>query len=157
MNNYLFPGLEFGPKVVARIMEDLDPSVLDSPTAPNRFTPREVVAHLADWEPILRGRMQSAKDNPGGPVHAIDEGERAKQQKYGETDWKEQCRLFRERRAETIAWLRALKDEDWNLHAMHSERGRETIYDMANMFLGHDLYHIEQLTGLKGEKTVGTW
>jgi hypothetical protein len=32
-----------------------------------------------------------------------------------------------------------------------------TVNDMANMTVGHDMYHVEQLSSLFGEKIVGTW
>ena len=60
MNAYLFPGLEFGPRIVARLVEQIPAARYDERTNPSRFTLREAVAHLADWEPILRDRIARA-------------------------------------------------------------------------------------------------
>jgi hypothetical protein len=157
MNPYLFNTLEFGPRTIEWLMERIEPHLLDKPTKPGRFSPREVVAHMADWEPILRGRMQKCLEKSGSEIKGIDEGKRAAEQKYAESDWREQARLFMERRHETAQWLRGLKESDWEKFVVHNERGKQTLYDQANMLLGHDLYHIEQLLDAAGEKTIGTW
>ena len=50
MNFYLLPAIESGPKVVARLIQLIPNYRWDIHGDPNRFTVREVVAHLADWE-----------------------------------------------------------------------------------------------------------
>ena len=117
----------------------------DEPLEEGRFTPREIVAHLADWEPILLERMRITRDTPGGRLQGIDETQRAEEQGYSR-DAGEQGELFLARRKETIAWLRTVRPEDWAKHAEHTERGRMALADQANALLGHDIYHIEQLS-----------
>lgn len=158
MNPYLLPSLEVGPRAIERLMDHVDPLRIDLPTHPDRFTPREVVAHLADWEPIFLWRMKQCLQVSGGTIEGIDEGVRAVEQNYAKLDWREQSRLFKERRAETAAWLRSVKEGDWEKFVVHNERGKQTLYDQANMLLGHDLYHIDQLCEVvAASKAVGTW
>lgn len=146
MNPYLFPGLEFGPATIERLIGLIPQNRLDDPLDPGRFGPREIVAHLADWEPILLQRMRTSRETPGATIQAHDEGKLAEDHGYKATDPIEQAASYRMRRAETIAWLRTLGPEDWGKHGVHTERGRQTVYDQANLLLGHDLYHIEQLS-----------
>lgn len=145
MNPYLFPSLPTGPRLLADQLSRIGAEAMDVPTHPDRFSPREVIAHLADWEPILRARMAQAVAEPGSEIQGIDEGERAIEMNYAASDPREQAQRYQEARAETIAWLQGLQPEDWSKHVMHNERGRMTVSDMANMLLGHDLYHLEQL------------
>src|SRR5688572_4625284 len=145
MHPYLFKGLESGPKTIARLIRMVSKDRLDVPTHPGRFSPREVIAHLADWEPISRGRMQTALATPGATVPDLDEGAIAIEKNYAEWDPEETSEEFIRRRAETIGWLQGLSDEDWTKVAVHSRRGPMTVYDYANLELGHDLYHIAQL------------
>jgi hypothetical protein len=156
-NPYLIPGLESGPTIVERLVAAVPADHWDVPTAQDRFTPREVIAHLADWEPELLKRMQTAKSSPGAEVKAYDEGAWAVEHGYGSSDPKEQAALFRSRRSQTVAWLKALDPEDWKLTFLHPEQGIKTIYDLACMMLGHDLYHVEQLSGVVAGRAVGTW
>lgn len=146
MNPYLLPVVDFGPKVIARTFAQIPAVSWDIPTAPGRFTPREVIAHLADWEPILLARMQTALERSGTTIEAYDEGLMAEENGYRHLDPQEQIRLFIERRATTTTWLRDLPAGAFSRSVLHPERGVMTIEDQANMLLGHDLYHIEQLT-----------
>src|SRR5690349_15172521 len=100
------PVLEFGPEVCARLLAQIPAARRDEALEPDRFTPREVIAHLADWEPIMLGRMQTALNSPGATIEAYDEGQMAIDNGYARLDPEEQSRLFISRRAETAAWLR---------------------------------------------------
>ena len=157
MNFYLFPGLEFGPRIVARLVAQLPAGRYDEKTNPDRFTLREAVAHLADWEPILRERIAKAVANPETPIEGIDEGTRADELGYGSWNVKEQLEVFAKERANTIAYLKTLTPEDWGKAIVHNEKGRQTVSDQANQLLGHDLYHIDHLLEYFHEKVAGTW
>jgi hypothetical protein len=157
MNPYLLPSLESGPKVIGRLLGMLPESRHDDRPDPDRFSVREVIAHLADWEPILLDRMRTAIEQPDAPVEGMDEGQRALDQNYAATDVWQQLALLVERRKETAEFLRSLAPEEMQRAFVHRERGRMTVEDQANMLLGHDLYHIEQISALVGQKTAGTW
>ncbi|MBI5707386.1 MAG: DinB family protein [Armatimonadetes bacterium] len=157
MNPYLFPSLDKGPIVIERLLGLITPDKVDRPTHPGRFTPREVVAHLADWEPILLGRMKAALLDSGSSIEGIDEGERALAMNYASLDWRAEAGAYADRRNATIAWLRNLSEGDWDKFVVHSERGKQTICDQANLLLGHDLYHIEQVLDAAVGRSVGTW
>jgi hypothetical protein len=146
MNPYLLPSIELGPRIVARLLDQLPPERLDEAVDPDRFTAREVFAHLADWEPIMRERIRTAVASPGAVIPAYDEGQMAIDHRYAQTDPREQAELFARERAATAELLRGLRDEDWSKSVQHPERGRQSAEDLANLLLGHDLYHIEQLT-----------
>jgi hypothetical protein len=140
------PALELSPRLIARLFAMIPDAQWDVALDKDRFTPREVIAHLADWEPIMLARMQSAVAHPGAAIEASDEGQMAEEHNYRGSDPKEQLKLFAARRAETIAWLRALPREAWDLSFLHPERGLQSIEDQANLFVGHDVYHGEQLS-----------
>ena len=146
MNPYLFPALSLSPVVFERLMGQIDTSRLDTPTPPGRFTPRQVIAHLADWEPILLGRLKQAVTNPGSTVAAYDEGERATEKGYGGMDVGEQLKVFAAARKDTVSYLESLSEDDMKKTAIHPERGPFSAQDLAFMIIGHDMYHVEQLT-----------
>jgi len=146
MNAYLLPTIELGPAVVERICRLIPADRWDERLVPDRFSPREVAAHLADWEPILLDRICTAVLKPGATLQAFNEVEMARANGYGERDLLEQCALFAQERAKTAAYLRSLSASDWLGAAHHPERGSQSAEDLANLLLGHDLYHIEQLS-----------
>lgn len=150
MNFYLLPAIQFGPQVIQRLLSQLPHERLDQTLHPDRFTPREVIAHLADWEPIMRERIRTALTSPGSETPAYDEGQMALDHHYADLDPEAQIEVFIRERHATAALLRGLSGEEWEKYVHHPERGRQSVADMANALLGHDLYHIEQLTEYLG-------
>lgn len=148
MNTYLPISIEFGPVVVSRLLKQLSPESLNCRTDPERFTPREVVAHLADWEPIMRERIRTALNTPGAGIEAYDEGQMAIDNGYANTDVWQQAELFARERRATAELIRSISGDQWERSVRHPERGPQSVADLANLLLGHDLYHIEQLTSL---------
>jgi hypothetical protein len=146
MSPYLFSGLEATPRALERIMRAIPEARWNEKLVIDRFTPREVIAHLAEWEPIMRDRVRSAVDQPGSTVSIFDEGAMAVAGRYAESDPIEQLRLLEVERQKTVAYLRSLDSNVLQRSALHPERGEQTAEDFANTFLGHDLYHNEQLT-----------
>jgi len=152
MNPYLLNTLELGPVVVRRILDQVPISRLDEALVAGRFTVREVIAHLADWEPIMRGRILSAATTPGVTIEVFDEGEMAIKNGYAASNPWDQIELFHRERHATAAFVRSLDAEDWQQIAHHPERGPLSAEDLTNLLLGHDLYHIEQLSAYLPEK-----
>lgn len=156
MHAYLMPALDLSPRALARVFAQIPTDRWDEALEPDRFTPREVLAHLADWEPIMLSRMQTAYADPGASIEAFDEGQMAEDNGYRASSPDEQMRLFAAHRAETIEWLRALPREAWSLHFLHPERGLQTIEDQANLLVGHDVYHLEQLSAYLNDRGIVT-
>lgn len=157
MKPYFINVMEFGPVTMARIVNRIDPHRFDERTDPDRFTLREAIAHMADWEPILRGRIRTGVETPGATIEAYDEGELADKNAYQTKNVSESLETYRRERAETVRYVQGLSDEDLQKHFIHPERGPLTISDMVYMMNGHDLYHIEHLTQYLAEKTSATW
>jgi hypothetical protein len=151
MNPYLIPGLRSGPVVVRVLVTRLPEGVLDLPTAPERFTPREIVAHLADWEPILLERMRACAQDPGTAILTYDEGQMAEEKRYRDWEVEEALENWERDRAATADFLQNLPADTFaGGYGDHPQWGRLTLSDQANMLLGHDLYHVEQLTTALG-------
>ena len=146
MNPYLLTAIPLGPSIFQRLVNRFDPSDLDKEFEPDRFTVREVIAHLADWEPLFRERMELALASPGSPIVTYDEGERAIELNYAAKDVQAELALYTAERAVTVAFLKSLAKPDFRLEYIHPAFGPKVIEDQANMLLGHDLYHVEQLT-----------
>ncbi len=148
MNPYLLPGMEKGPEVLLKLTLMVPESLWDVPTGPDRFSVREVAAHMADWEPIMRGRIEQAAANPGSVITAYDEGQMALDGKYAERNPIEQLELFRKERAITTALVKALSPTVMKNVVLHPERGEVSAEDLANFLVGHDMYHVDQVLTL---------
>ncbi len=143
-NRYLVQALELSPLAFARMIAVISPDLWDHRTDEDRFTLRESIAHLADWEPIFRKRIQDSVEVPGMTINAYDEGQRAIDLGYAESDPLEQVQLFADERAETVRLVNAIVD--WSGSVIHPEIGTLTTEDVVNTMVGHDVYHLEHLT-----------
>ena len=143
---YLFKGLELAPSAMERIVRRVPTTAFDERRDPERFSFREAVAHLADWEPINLDRLRRGVAEPGCTVPGYDEGRLAVDRNYAASDPHEQVGRFTEGRKKVISCLRELTQEDWDKVFYHSERGRQTVFEQAVTILGHDMYHLEQFT-----------
>jgi len=144
-NAYLLSSLEKGPMIVRWIVNHASPDIYDTKNDPERFTFREVVAHLADWEPILHARMKQIKEQPGSVLIPYDEVQRAIDLDYASIDPKEAVERWAAIRADSIEFFRDEAPGFWDSTALHPERGDISLYDLATMEIAHDTYHVEQL------------
>ena len=143
VNPYLLKSLEFGPSVLKSIIDRVPADRYDATLIPDRFTLREAVAHLVDFEPIFRGRMEDAYREPGITVASRDEEQMAIDHNYAHQDLEENLAKFIEERKTTAAFLRSLPKEAFETPLVHEQLGSLVIEDIANLLLGHDLYHLE--------------
>lgn len=156
MDPYLIRALEMTPRLAEK---ELRRGAADFDVRPNpdRFSMREVIAHLADWEPIMLTRIQTGVDSPGATINAYDEGQMALDNNYAASDPMDMLRRWKADRARSIDYIGKLSDEDFAKPVVHPERGRMTVGDIAHMLVSHDIYHLEQLAEMTDDKTVDTW
>lgn len=144
--NYLLNGLEGSPTVLAQLMTGIPSDAWDRRPDPDRFTLREVVAHLADWERVWQERVETALTADPAVFPDRDPGQLALDGDYASADPETSAREFRERRAELVGQLGELSSEDWQRSGEHPLRGVLTIEDLAVTALGHDGYHLHQVS-----------
>jgi hypothetical protein len=138
--NYVLTGLETAPSVqeaLCRGATEWDAR----PPGEDRFTLRESLAHLADWEPIwlMRTRRTVEEDRPTLP--GIDEGELAVKNDYASSDPAESLRRYRAGRNDLVAFFRGLTPDQWSRTFTRDDVGEVTLFELASMVLGHDGYH----------------
>lgn len=143
-NHYVLRGLGRSPEWMKQLVAGSS-DIADMRPDPDRFTPREVVAHLADWEPILRTRITDALTGKRPMIQPFDEGEMAVLHGYSKKEVQESLEIWANERAKSLELLQGLKDEDWDQVYVHPEFGTVRVFEAAAMMLGHDLYHLEQI------------
>lgn len=77
-----------------------------------------------------------------------DESLRAIEHGYSTSDVETQLARFAAERARTVAFIESLTDEQLAHTLIHPERGAMTVNEHVGGMLGHDVYHIDQLTAL---------
>ena len=142
---YLLIDLESAPDVLGKMLETVtDPGVYDKRPDPERFTLREVIAHLADWDQVFLGRMRQTRDAENPTLQGIDEGQVALDNDYAHADPAESLARYKANRAEMVEFLRALTPDQWERTGSHTELGPITLTAQAVLVGAHDGYHRQQ-------------
>ncbi len=146
-DHYLLCALEGTPDVLDGFLKDRpsDDPIWDFRPDPERFTLREIVAHLADWDPIFLMRMRRTRDETEPQLEDIDEGRIAIEHDYAHSDPQAQLARFRDGRVTLVAYLRTLQEADWQRLAHRELLGPITLEAQAVLAAGHDGYHTQQV------------
>ena len=138
------------PDVLERLLTGVAPddSIWDRRPDPARFTLREVVGHLADWNDVFLGRIERTRneENPGLMYQTPKEVARASGSFAAAPDVS--LARFRAGRAQMTPILRALGPEQWErvgfLPGHPLVTGPVSIEAWIVQTVGHDAYHMRQ-------------
>ena len=137
---------------LAKLMKRASPAKLRKRPAPDKWSPAEIIAHLADVEIVIGWRVRSILGAPGTTIQAFDQDAWVTTGHYAKRDTRKSLEQFRVLRDTNLALYKSLSPEQWKHHGMHSERGEETIEKIVRMMAGHDVNHIEQIERIVAPK-----
>ncbi len=145
IHSYLLLDLESAPETLTRLLAGVtDPAVWDRRPDPDRFTLREMAAHLADWEGVFLGRLTQTRDEENATLHGLDEGQVAVDNHYAHADPQECLTRYGAGRKEIVAFLRALSPAQWGRVGTHTEVGPLSTEAQVVLIAAHDGYHRQQ-------------
>lgn len=144
---YILSSLEGTPDVLEQLLRGVkaEDVAWDRRPDPDRFTIREVVAHLADWDDVFLDRMTRTREQVEPILQGYDEGQVAKDRDYAHQDPHANLARFRKEREALIAFLRSLTAAEWERIGRHSEIGSISLESQAALICGHDGYHTRQI------------
>ena len=144
---YVLLAFEGTPDVLEGLLQKLAPEdpIWDRRPDPERFTIREVLAHIADWEPIVLERVCRIRDEETPLLPDVDENAMAVKNDYAHSDPRHSLTRIHAGRAHLLATLRALPTKAWQRTGNRESIGLLTLQDLIVMWLGHDGYHTCQI------------
>jgi hypothetical protein len=131
------------PGRIQQMLASFGDARVDQPLAPGKWSPKEIVTHLADCEiaHAWRYRQALAEDNP--VVQPWDQEKWAKN--YPAHEAEQALQAFTALRAWNLALLRPLTPEQMARPARHPERGDLSLRELVETAAGHDVNHLRQL------------
>jgi hypothetical protein len=117
---------------------------LDARPAPEKWSPREIVHHLADSEvtAAIRLRLLLATDHP--MITAYDQDAFARRLFY-DRPIEASLAAFKAARETTGEILDRLSESDWQREGTHSEVGRYAVTTWLEIYSAHAHAHAEQI------------
>jgi hypothetical protein len=146
MQEFMLRAFGHSPRIVERMLRVFPHDRLDDRIEKDRFTAREVIAHLADYEQFVLERFRIAKLKPGTQVELYDADKRSEEHKFGEKDVFREAEVLESRRLMTLEFIQSFTEEDWQKHFVNAAGKSVTAADYFSMLLCHDMEHIDQLS-----------
>ena len=140
INDYLA-----GPKVLRQAVAGMTPLELDARPIPGKWSTREVVCHLADYEPVYANRMKRVMTENEPAISGGNPDALAARLAYGSRDVEEELTLIELVRKQMARILRALKAEDFQRRGIHDTRGPMTLANMLERVTGHIPHHVRSI------------
>jgi len=133
-----------GYRAVAEALAGVDDEQLDARPAPGKWSPREIVHHLADSEmtSAIRLRLLLAEDRP--VIHGYDQEEFARKLHY-DRPYQMSLEAFRYARESTAEILDRMTPDEWAREGTHSEHGRYTVERWLEIYADHAHNHAQQI------------
>lgn len=140
-----------GAELVAVAITGAAGPELDFKPAPDKWSVRQIVAHLADSEAVSVGRLRSviAEDNPS--LIPYDQNAWAERTDYSKRKPSQALDTMRHLRGDNYALLKDLPEEMFSRTGMHARRGKMTLLDLVRLFAEHAENHATQIRKVRAE------
>lgn len=131
-----------GPRQLREAVAGMSPEQVRARPIAGKWSTLEVVAHLADFDPILADRMKRviAEENP--MLVGADENKFADALAYGDRDLEEELTLIEKTRSQLARILRKLPETALARVGTHTERGPRTLEQLLTTSIGHIPHHV---------------
>ena len=116
----------------------------DTPLAEGKWSPRQLMAHLADCEVAWAWRLRQALGSEHSVIQPFDQDAWARVYPRTYTIEETRATLFA-LRGWNLAFLHALPESERARPVTHPERGEETLWTIVQVMAGHDLHHLRLL------------
>ena len=117
---------------------------------PGKWCLLEVVCHLYDEErEDFRARVRHTLETPDQPMPPIDPVGWVAARKYLEQDYPDMLARFLDERRQSVEWLQALADPQWDNTYQHPILGPLSARLFLTNWLAHDYLHFRQIARIK--------
>ncbi|BCM91464.1 hypothetical protein IAD21_03337 [Abditibacteriota bacterium] len=146
VRSYIWHAVESNARVIQFLLRDLPAESVQWDARPeaDRFTLREILAHLNDYDTVSRERFEHLIREDEPELGDWDPTEAAAH--YDAREPLHQLENLLVSRREFSAWLEGLSDSEWMRTGTRPRAGRFSVEEGAALLVAHDAYHIAQIT-----------
>jgi hypothetical protein len=135
---------EDGYQMIVNALEGITDAEMDARPAPNEWSAREVVHHLADSEMTSAIRLRLLIAAEGPTILGYDEAGFARRLYY-DRPITASLEAFKAARRSTAEILHRMTDAEWSRAGTHTDTGRYTAEDWLAIYADHAVVHAAQI------------
>jgi hypothetical protein len=136
------------PGTLAQALASIGAEKASMPIAPGKWSPAQIVCHLADCEIAFGFRLRQTLAEDAPVIQPFDQDKWAAT--YGGISASEALEAFTALRGWNLRLIKAALPAAADRTATHPERGTMTFQTIVETIAGHDLNHLGQLRKLAG-------
>jgi hypothetical protein len=140
--------LQATPGAIAGYLEGFGPEMISTPPAPGKWSPAEIVCHLADCELVFGFRLRQTLAEDAPVIQPFDQDKWAAT--YAGIPASQALVVFMTLRGWNLRLIEAALPAAADRPVTHPERGAMTFLTIVETMAGHDLNHLAQLKKLAG-------
>jgi hypothetical protein len=131
------------PGRLKELAAQFGPQKLDRSPAPGKWSPREILCHLADCEIVFAMRLRQTMAQPHHVIQPFDQDDWAKP--YASFTAESALAVFTAVRQWNVTLIQNASPETLAKPVSHPERGQMTFQTIVETMGGHDTNHLQQL------------
>ncbi len=132
-----------GPAILRKAVTGLSREQLLARPVAGKWSTLEVVAHLADFDPLLAERMKRTIALERPTFLGADENLFASHLAYHDRDLEEELAIIEKTRQQLARILRKLPDSVLERVGVHNERGPKTLEQLLSTAINHIPHHLK--------------
>lgn len=134
-----------GPAALRQAIAGMSPAQLNAAPIPGKWSTRQVICHIADFEPVYADRIKRVivEDEPLLPNG--DQDQYAAKLAYIQRDLETELQLIEIVRRQLAGILRTLPAETFQREGKHSLYGLMTIETLLTYITGHIPHHVKTI------------
>ncbi len=140
------------PGRLRSLLDGLTPEQIDTRPGPQKWSLREIMAHMADCEIAFSWRLRQILGADSPTLASFDQDRWSAF--YAKYDLAAAQATFEALRAWNLRLLSATNADERARTARHPERGTVTFQDTVETIAGHDLHHIRLLEATRKKEAT---
>lgn len=126
----------------------ITPALWDEPLAPGKWTVRQVLVHVVQWEMILGLRLRFAVASPDYIIQPFEQDDLMSEADV--VDGPTALAALEAVRRMTLTFAESLTPAQRRQRTVHAERGPIDVEDILLTLAGHGVHHLRQLQAKVG-------
>jgi len=118
------------------------------PWQPGKWTFREIMVHVAQWESIFGYRLTLSVSIPDFSIQPVDQDPLLT--KVGAIDGPAALAGFGGQRRMNIGLIKSLSPSDREIRVKHPQYGTLAVADLITQMTGHAIHHLKQFQAARG-------